>query len=115
MLLHVSADTGAESVLPEIGFHHPNNGLALRIGDRIERRERLGFVGDRLLDRMAGAARILAHGCLLEAVAVEPGLPVRMKRLGRLRLHPRCETFVEPDVVPPRHGDEIAEPLVGYL
>ena len=30
-------------------------------------------------------------------------------------LHPGCEGFVEPDVVPPREGDEIAEPLVRKL
>ena len=34
---------------------------------------------------------------------------------GRLVLHPAREAFVEPEVVPPRHGDEIAEPLVRHF
>ena len=32
-----------------------------------------------------------------------------------LVLHPGGEAFVEPDVVPPLHGDEIAEPLVRHF
>jgi len=32
-----------------------------------------------------------------------------------LRSHPRSETFVEPKIIPPRHGYEIAEPLVRGL
>ena len=64
---------------------------------------------------MGGASGILAHGGLLETVTIEPGLPFRMKRLGGLGLHPAREAFVEPDVVPPRHGDEVAEPLMRHL
>ena len=102
-------------VLAEIALEHADERLALAVGDDVEHRHRLGLVGDRLLDRMGGAARILAHGGLLGAAAVEPGLPVRMQRLGGLGLHPAREALVEPDVVPPRHGDEIAEPLVRHL
>ncbi len=35
--------------------------------------------------------------------------------LGRLALHPVRETFVEPEIVPPCHRDEVAEPLVRRL
>ena len=34
---------------------------------------------------------------------------------GAFRPHPGSEPFVEPEIVPPRHGHEIAEPLVGDL
>ena len=34
---------------------------------------------------------------------------------GAFRPHPGSESFVEPEIVPPRHGDEITEPLVGHL
>ena len=34
---------------------------------------------------------------------------------GAFRPHPGSEPFVEPEIVPPRHGDEITEPLVGHL
>jgi hypothetical protein len=30
----------------------------------------------------------------------------------RLVLHPRGECLVEPDVIPPRGGDEVSEPLM---
>ena len=32
-----------------------------------------------------------------------------------LVLHPGGKALVEPDVVPPLHGDQVAEPLVGHL
>src|SRR6516164_3139576 len=115
VLLHVGADAGPEDVVAEIVFHHPNDRLPLRIGDGIKRCHRLGFVCDRLLDRMGRAAGVFAHGRLLEAAGAEPSLPIWMKLLGGLSLHPAREAFVEPDVVPPCHGDEIAEPLMRHF
>ena len=38
-----------------------------------------------------------------------------MEPLGRLGLHPAGKALVEPEVVPPGHGDEVAEPLVRHL
>src|SRR3546814_11542515 len=38
-----------------------------------------------------------------------------MIMVGDLGRHPACKPLVEPEVVPPRHGDEIAEPLVRGL
>ena len=81
----------------------------------VEHRHRLALVGNRLLDRVRGAPRVGAHRILLALVAVEPALPLRIEVLGRLHLHPGGEAFVEPQVVPPAHGDEIAEPLVRDL
>ena len=53
-------------------------------------------------------------------------LPVKSQRLGQrtpfgievvggLRRHPRREPLVQPQVVPPRHGNEVAEPLVRHF
>ena len=42
-------------------------------------------------------------------------VPLGMHGGDRLVLHPGGEAFVEPDVVPPLHGDQIAEPLVGHF
>src|SRR3546814_20762432 len=47
--------------------------------------------------------------------SVEQRLPVGVEMVARLGLHPARETFVEPQIVPPRHGDEVAEPLVRDL
>src|SRR3546814_11376086 len=38
-----------------------------------------------------------------------------MIMVGDLGRHPACEPLVEPEVVPPCHGDEIAEPLMRGL
>ena len=35
-----------------------------------------------------------------------------MPRRDRLRRHPGREPFIEPQIVPPIHGDQVAEPLV---
>ncbi len=42
-------------------------------------------------------------------------VPFRMHGCDGLVFHPGGEAFVEPDVVPPLHGDKIAEPLVGHF
>src|SRR5689334_422830 len=64
---------------------------------------------------MRGAARVERQRILLLAIAVQPSLPLRIEMLGRLLLHPAGKTLVEPEIVPPAHGDEIAEPLVRHL
>ena len=99
----------------EIVLQHADQRLALVVGNAVERGHGLAVVGDRLLDRMRGAPRVERHGVLLLAVAVEPGLPLRIEMLRGLLLHPAGKTLVEPEVVPPAHGDEIAEPLMRHL
>src|SRR5258706_299427 len=42
-------------------------------------------------------------------------IPLRLPRADHLGGDPRREGLVEPEVVPPRHGDEISEPLVAEL
>ena len=41
--------------------------------------------------------------------------PLRVQRFLDLAFHPGRETLVEPQIVPPVHGDEIAEPLVRHF
>src|SRR5262249_16222251 len=48
-------------------------------------------------------------------VAPEPLVPCRVEMIGALCAHPGSETLVQPEVIPPRHGHEILEPLVGHL
>ncbi len=64
---------------------------------------------------MRGAPRVEAHGELLALVAARPDPPLRIEVRRRLGLHPGGEALVEPQVVPPAHGDEVAEPLVRDL
>ena len=46
---------------------------------------------------------------------VDRDVPFRLRRGQRAGFHPGREALVQPEVVPPPHGDEIAEPLVGHL
>ena len=112
---HVFADAVAKRLLAEIVFQHADQRLTLVVGNAVERRHGFAGVGDRLLDRMRGAPRVERQRELLLAVAVEPGLPLRIEMLRRLGLHPAGKALIEPEVVPPAHGDEIAEPLMRHL
>ena len=47
--------------------------------------------------------------------ARQPDFPIGIKFRGALRAHPGSESFVQPKIIPPSHGHEIAEPLVRDL
>ncbi len=46
---------------------------------------------------------------------LRPHLPFRVQVVNRQPTGPRGKALVQPQLVPPVHGDEIAEPLVGQL
>ncbi len=112
---HVGADAVAERRFAEVIFQHADQRLPLVVGNGVERDHGLALVGDRLLDRVRGAPGVEPHGELLRPVTVQPALPLRIKLLRSLRRHPGRKALVEPEIVPPRHGDEIAEPLMRHL
>ncbi len=59
--------------------------------------------------------RIVVEG-VVEGLGVVLGeVPLGMPLGDGLVLHPGGEALVEPEVVPPLHGDHVAEPLVGHL
>ena len=74
---------------------------------------------------MGGRTRVAFHrrffpdamtpGRIARRRLAQPHFPVRIEFRRDLRAHPRREPFVEPEIVPPRHRDEIAEPHVGRL
>src|SRR5258708_19918144 len=64
---------------------------------------------------MRRPARILREGRFLPQRMEEARAPARVEALGGLPRHPRGEALVQPQVVPPGHGDEVAEPLVRDL
>ena len=87
----------------------------LAVGDAVEH----------LLDLFAGVG-LGADGargrlCIQVERAVEPrgfvlvDVPLRMHRRHRLGFHPGGKAFVEPEIVPPLHGHQVAEPLVRHL
>src|SRR5689334_5724780 len=46
---------------------------------------------------------------------IEIHVPFRLPSLQRLGFQPGCESLLQPDVIPPLHGDKIAERLMGNL
>ena len=53
-----------------------------------------------------------APGWIARQVFLQPDLPLRIETRRAFRSHPGRESFVEPKIIPPRHGDEIAKPLM---
>ena len=64
---------------------------------------------------MRRPARVVGHRLLPPERAAQPGVPIRVEALRGLGRHPRGEPLVQPQVVPPRHRDQVAEPLVRDL
>ena len=122
---HVFAEALAKNIFPEKTFQHPDKRQALSVSDVIEGAVRFRFGCDRLLDGVRGRAGVAFHRAFLpdaitprriaRRVFAQPGFPLRIEFRRALRPHPRREPFVEPEIVPPRHRDEIAEPHVGRL
>ena len=123
--LHVAPNSIAEGFFAQKAFQHAQKGLSFFVSDIVERAVGLGFVGDFLLDRVSRGAGIAFHRCFLDDTNspgriawhafLQPDFPLRIKMSGAFRPHPGSEPFVEPEIVPPCHGDEITEPLVGDL
>jgi len=100
---------------PEPGFVHHQQRLALVVGERVGELVQVDVVTDRLAHRPDRRARVelqrLLAGLDLEHRDVELGEGL----LRDLVADPRGERLVEPQVVPPPHGDQIAEPHVRHL
>ena len=112
MLFHVSAQAIAPYILASKSLQHGDDSFTLLVRDGIKRLACLLNGADLLNHRMRCHIGIQAH-CTLAAIdAVQVALPFRVEMRGRLAFHPAGKTFVEPQVIPPRHGYEIAEPLV---
>lgn len=115
----VGVDAGQEVLLAEPGDELTQGGGALGVGDAVEVEEGGGGVGDGGGVRGDG----VGGGALVGVVA--PGLAVHAEAgpgLGEaggfdegLVAHELGEGLVQPDVVPPAEGDEVAEPHVGHL
>src|SRR5262249_32801488 len=113
--LEVGAHAPAEGVLAEPAFEHVDDGGTLLVGDAVESAEDVAARIDRLADAARRGQRILVDR--LRALVDPPramlvvGLPLLDDLLG----DPRGERLVQPDVVPPRGRNEVAEPLVRDL
>ncbi len=116
VLLEVGAQAGEELLLADVGDELLERRGALGVGDAVEvDLHRLEVVVVRG-DRVGGGQLVLPVGPVL-AVVGEPGprLVVLRGVHGRVVGCPLGERLVEPQVVPPAHGDEVAEPHVRHL
>ena len=125
MGLHVAPNSIPEGFFAQKAFQHAQKGLSFFVSDIVERAVGVSFGGDCLLDRVSRGACIAFHRRFLDDTNspdwiawhafLQPDFPLRIKMSGAFRPHPGSEPFVEPEIVPPRHSDEITEPLVGYF
>mmetsp|Transcript_29861 Transcript_29861/g.69013 ORF Transcript_29861/g.69013 Transcript_29861/m.69013 type:complete len:206 (-) Transcript_29861:519-1136(-) len=68
------------------------------------------------LDGVRGAQAVEAQrGASGVVLVLLPHVPLGVEVVGRVVLHPAGEALVEPEVVPPRHRHQVAEPLVSKL
>ena len=119
--LHVAPNSIAEDFFAQKAFQHAQKGLSFLVSDIVESAVGLGFGGDFLLDRMSCGADVAFHrlflgdpnapGRIAWNAFLQPDFPLRIEMSGAFRPHPGSKPFVEPKIVPPRHGDEITEPL----
>ncbi len=118
VLLEVGAHALEEGVLADVGHQLLEHRGALGVGDAVEVDLDVLQVVDLGHDRVGGRQLVLPVRPGLHLVG-EGGPGVGPPGAGRLGLADRLgvggERLVQPEVVPPLHGDEVAEPHVGEL
>ena len=115
MRLQVGIDALAKGLRADVALDHAQHGAALLIGDRVEGLVDLRRRLDVRVDRTGRLQRVQRQRRLVFCRLVDVDLPFGVGRRERLVRHPGREAFVQPDVVPPLHRHEIAEPLVRHL
>ena len=88
---------------------------AFLVGDAVERGLDVAVAVDRLAHLARGQEAVVLHRRRGGFERFHVAEVFRFQRERRLALRPGRERLVEPDVVPPRHRDEIAVPLVRDL
>src|SRR3954453_20802924 len=111
----VGVNAGEEVLLAEPGHQLPECGGALGVGDAVEVEEGRGGVVDFLGgDGVGGGALVgVVAPALAHDAEVDPGVGEAGGFGEGLVAHVLGEGLVQPDVVPPAQGDEVAEPHVG--
>mmetsp|Transcript_10788 Transcript_10788/g.23819 ORF Transcript_10788/g.23819 Transcript_10788/m.23819 type:complete len:246 (+) Transcript_10788:1131-1868(+) len=96
--------------------NHTDNTTSFTIGDCIEDLFHLLGMGNRDLNGVRGSQGIQQQRLRLLLADIRlPDVPLREQAVCRESLRPIGETLVQPQVVPPLHCYQVAEPLVGQL
>ena len=115
VLRQVLVQAREERVAPHVGDELAQNGGTLGVGDAVEVDLDVGQVPDLGRDRVGGGQLILLEAPVLADHEAGPAFGV-LRGLGQGEVaHELGEGLVEPQVVPPLHGDQIAEPHVREL
>src|SRR5205807_958138 len=125
MRRQVTANSFPKDIFAEKTLQHPQKGLAFFVSDIVESGVGFGFSRDRLLDRMSSRSRIAFHRYFFgnsdtparipREFPAQPDFPLWIKMRGAFGTHPRCKSFIEPQVVPPSHRYQVAKPLVRHF
>ena len=111
-LAHVGGQPALEDFRAQPLLQHAQDRATLGVGDVVELIGDLGLVDRAGADRARRRGGVAQHRAVDVAALVQRHLPRRIEVVAGLVLHPRGEGLVEPDLVPRRCGDEVAEPLV---
>ena len=108
-------DAGLELRGADPGLEHGDHRRALLIADAVEGVGDVVGGLDLLPDLARRDERVVVHdvGAVDDALDGRP--PLRLPLDEHPVRHPGGEGLVQPDVVPPLHRHEVAEPLVGHL
>ena len=115
MRAQVAPHAVAEDVFAQPRLEHAKQRCALAIGDAVEGVVDIARAADRLAYGPRVSLRVEIHDVLRMRDASQPQLVRRHQLVYGLGPHPARKPLVEPQVVPPRHGDEISVPHVGEL
>ena len=115
VLRQVLVQAREEGVATHVGDQLTQHGGALGVGDAVEVDLDVGQVADLGRDRVGGGQLILLEAPVLADHESRPAFGV-LGGLGQSQVaHELGEGLVEPQVVPPLHGDQVAEPHVRQL
>ena len=114
MLRNVVTETVTELFFSEEYFEHAQNAAALIVTDLVKDFVDFCCFFHCNFNWVGAGERIKAKGFYgFHFNELTPELPFRIESVGCFKAHPGCEALVQPERVPPFHGHQIAEPLVG--
>ena len=97
-------------------LQHPNDRGPLAVADGVKKLADFRRVVDFLLNGMGVLEAVQAQGPVgVHIDELGPHLPLRESPIHRLGAHPRGETFVQPQVVPPLHRYQVAKPHMRHF
>ena len=106
VLLEVTADTLQEDILTEVSRDHAKNARALGVGNGIEDLVDLVSALDRDLNGVRAPEGVKSKSPLEVVGNISlPNLPLGVEDVARVPRGPGSETLVEPETIPPVHGD----------